>query len=340
MLKVGMRIDGRPLGTAGEAAKTAEDLGYDFITSNETAHNPFLPLVLAAEHTDRVDLVTSIALAFARSPMGIAYVAWDLQQQSAGRLVLGLGSQVRGHIVRRFSMTWSPPARRMREYILALRTIWDCFQNGTKLEFIGDSYNMNLMPPLFNPGPIQHPDIRVQIAAVNPGMLAVAGEVCDGVLLHTLNSEKYTEEVILPNLARGASKSGRTLEDLEVSGGGFIVTGASEEELEAGRQATKNRIAFYASTRSYAPVMNVHGWNDTSEKLYRMSVNGEWANMGRQITDEMLETFAVVGLHDHIVDLLKARYGSYASSVVFSIPTHTSEDRERLRTMVEQLRAD
>ena len=167
-MKVGMRIDGRSLGAVAEASRTAEDLGYDFITSNETAHNPFLPLVLAAEHTDRVDLVTSIALAFARSPMDIAYIAWDLQEQSGGRLVLGLGSQVRGHIVRRFGMNWSPPARRMREYILALRTIWDCFQNGTKLEIKGDSYNMNLMPPLFNPGPIQHPDIRVQIAAVNP----------------------------------------------------------------------------------------------------------------------------------------------------------------------------
>ena len=339
-MKVGMRIDGRSLGAVGEASRAAEDLGYDFITSNETAHNPFLPLVLAAEHTDRMDLVTSIALAFARSPMDIAYIAWDLQEQSGGRLVLGLGSQVRGHIVRRFGMTWSPPAQRMREYILALRTIWDCWQNGTKLEFKGDSYNMNLMPPLFNPGPIQHPDIKVQIAAVNPGMLRVAGETCDGVLLHTLNSGKYTEEVILPNLARGASKSGRTVEDLEVSGGGFIVTGATEEELEASRQATKNRIAFYASTRSYAPVMNVHGWDDTSEKLYRMSVNGEWAGMGQEITDEMLETFAVVGLHDDIVDMVKARYGSYASSVVFSIPVHTPDDRERLRAMVKQLRGD
>ena len=339
-MKVGMRIQGRALGGVGEAARSAEALGYDLVTSSETAHNPFLPLVLAAEHTDRVDLVTSIALAFARSPMDTAYIAWDLQEQSGGRLVLGLGSQVRGHIVRRFSMAWTAPARRMREYILALRTIWDCWQNGTKLEFKGDSYYMNLMPPLFNPGPIKHPEIRVRIAAVNPAMLRVAGEVCDGVLLHSFNSGRYTEEVILPNLARGASKSGRNLEDLQVSGGGFIVTGATEEELESNRRATKDRIAFYASTRSYAPVMNVHGWNDTSEKLYRMSVNGEWASMGREITDDMLETFAVVGLHDDIVDMVKARYGPYASSVDFSIPVRNPEDRERLRTMVKQLRED
>ena len=237
-------------------------------------------------------------------------------------------------------MNWTAPAQRMREYILALRTIWDCWQNSTKLEFNGDSYYMNLMPPLFNPGPIEHPDIRVRVAAVNPGMLRVAGEVCDGVLLHSFNTGKYTEEVVLPNLARGASKSGRSLEDLKISGGGFIVTGATEEELDANRRATKNRIAFYASTRSYAPVMNVHGWNDTSEKLYRMSVNGEWASMGKEISDEMLQTFAVVGLHDDIVDMVKARYGSYASSADFSIPVRNSDDRDRLRAMVKALRWD
>ena len=179
--------------------------------------------------------------------------------------------------------------------------------------------------------------MKVYIAAVNPNMLRVAGEVCDGVMLHSFNTPWYTEQVVLPNLGRGAALSGRTLEDLDVSGGGFIVTGANEEEVEAGRLATKNRIAFYASTRSYAPVMSAHGWDDTAEKLYRMSVEGQWSLMGREITDEMLDAFAVVGGYDDIVDRVKARYGRYASSVSFSIPVRTPEDEERLRAMVKSL---
>ena len=336
-MKVGTGIESRSVAEVSAAATRAEELGYDYFSSSETGHNPFLPLVLAAEHTERINLRTSIALAFARSPMDTAYLAWDLQAMSNGRFILGLGSQVRGHIVRRYNMEWSAPAARMREYVLALRAVWDCWQNGTKLDFRGDFYNFNLMPPFFNPGPIENPNVKVYVAAVNSRMQRVAGEVCDGVLLHSFNTPKFTREVVVPKLEEGARAAGRSVADLEVSGGGFIVTGATEEEIAANCEATKRRISFYASTRSYAPVMHTHGWHDTAEKLYRMSIDGQWDQMGEQITDEMLDAFAVIGTYDDIVGKIKERYGPYAGSVGFSIPVHTPDDDARLRSMLRSL---
>ena len=336
-MRIGAGLSGS-LKDAPEAARLIEDRGYDFLTTGESSHNPFLPITLAAEHTSRVDLVTSIALAFARSPMDTAYIAWDLQRLSGGRFVLGLGSQVRGHIIRRYNMDWSAPARRMRDYVLAMRAVWDNWQNGGRLDFKSDHFNFNLMPPFFNPGPIEHPNVRVYLAAVNPFMLRVAGEVCDGVLLHPFNTARYTEETVLPNLKRGAEAAGRSLSDVEVSGGILLATGANDEEIDASRQAMKARIAFYGSTRVYAPVLNAHGWNDTAQKLYRMSVDGQWSEMPGEITDEMLETFAVTGDYDEIVDKIKQRFAGYADSTTFSIPVRAPGDEERLRAMVNTLR--
>ncbi len=337
-MRVGTQA-GPSLAEVPETAERAEALGYDFLTSGETSQNAFFPLVLAAEHTRRVELRTSIALAFARSPMDTAYMAWDLQRLSNGRFALGLGSQVRGHVVRRFGMEWSPPAARMREYLAALRSIWSCWQTGEKLDVSTRHYSMNLMPPAFNPGPLPEPCVKLYLAAVNPRMLQVAGELCDGVLLHSFNTPEYTEQVVLPNLEIGAAKAGRTLRDLDVSGGGFIVTGGSEEEIDANVRATKERIAFYASTRSYSPVMAAHGWQDTAERLYRMSIDGKWSSMAGEITDEMLAAFAVVGSYDDVVAKAKARYGSYATSISFDIPVRTPGDQERLRHMVRELRS-
>ena len=339
-MKVGTGFDGKSISELRVAAQKAEERGYDYFSSSETSHNPYLPLVSAAEHTERIGLRTSIALAFSRSPMDTAYIAWDLQSMSNGRFHLGLGSQVRGHIIRRFNMNWSAPAPRMRDYILAMRAVWESWQNGTKLDYAGDIYNFNLMPPFFNPGAIEHPDIKISIAAVNPYMLRVAGEVCDGVFLHSFNTHKYAREVVLPNLAKGAAKAGKTLEDLEISGGGFIVTGTNEEEIEANRQITKNRIAFYASTRSYAAVMSAHEWDDTAAKLYRMSVDGKWSDMGAEITDDMLEAFSVIGDYDEIVDNIKQTYGTYSKSIGFSIPVRNAEDEERLKSMIADLQTD
>ena len=338
-MRVGTGVDDRSVAGISKAAQRAEELGYGFFSSGESAHNAFLPLVLAAEHTERLELQTSIALAFPRSPMDTAYVAWDLQALSAGRFVLGLGSQVRGHIVRRFGVEWAPPVPRMREYIQALRAIWDCWQNGTRLDFQGRHYQLNLMSPAFNPGPIEHPNVRVYLAAVNTNMLRLAGELCDGVALHPFNTPKYTREVVLPNLERGAARSGRSLRELDIGAGGFIVTGATDEEMAARMGAARSRIAFYASTPSYAPVMSTHGWNDTAEKLHRMSREGRWSEMAGEITDEMLEAFAVVGTHDEIVERVRARHGAYATSISFSIPAHTPDDAERLRAMVAGLRS-
>ncbi|HJO83066.1 MAG: TIGR03617 family F420-dependent LLM class oxidoreductase [SAR202 cluster bacterium] len=336
-MRVTTALNGRKPSEIAESAKRADRLGFDIVSSSETNHNPFLPLAIAAEHTERVTMRTSIALAFARSPMDMAYIAWDLADLSQGRFTLGLGSQVKGHIVRRFGMNWSAPAPKMREYIKALRHIWNAWQTKGKVEYYSDNYNFNLMPPFFTPEPIDNPDIKVYISAVNTNMLGVAGEVCDGVLVHGFSTHKYTQESILPRIAKGAARVGRTLEDLDISTGGFIVTGRDEEELEAQRQITKRRISFYASTRSYLPVMSAHGWDDTAAKLYRMSIDGKWAEMPGLITDDMLEAFSVIGTHDEIVPRLKATYSGYASSIGFDIPTPTPADEDRLKGMIEEL---
>ena len=322
-----------------ESARRADRLGFDSASSSETNHNPFLPVAIAAGHSENVKLRTSIALAFARSPMDMAYLAWDLQAMSGGRFVLGLGSQVRGHIVRRFSMDWSAPAPRMREYIQALRHIWNAWQNREPIRFHGDHYNFNLMPPFFNPGPIENPDMKVFISAVNPYMLRVAGEVCDGVLLHGFCTPKYTRDVIIPNLKIGADRAGRSLDEIEINAGGFIITGETEEEVESKKAGVKGQISFYASTRSYEGVMSAHGWDDTAARLYRMSVDNKWPEMPGQITDDMLETFAVVGTYDEIVDKLKAAHGDYATSISFDFPTSTPEEEERVAAMVAELQS-
>ncbi len=338
-MKVGTRLAGQAPAEIAESARRAERLGFDTSSSSETNHNPFLPLAIAAEHTENVKLRTSIALAFARSPMDVAYLGWDLQAMSGGRFVLGLGSQVRGHIVRRFGMNWTAPAPRMREYIQALRHIWNAWQTGERVLFHGDHYDFNLMPPFFNPGPVENPDVKVFISAVNPYMLRVAGEVSDGVLLHGFCTPRYTKDVIIPNLKIGADRVGRSLDEIEISAGGFIITGETEEEVESKKAGVKSQISFYASTRSYESVMSTHGWDDTAARLYRMSVDNRWPEMGGQITDDMLETFAVVGTYDQIVAKLKETHGDYANSISFDIPTSTPEDEERLATMIAELRA-
>lgn len=336
-MKVGTRLTGKTPQQIAESACRAERLGFDTYSSSETNHNPFLALPIVAEHTDTIGLRTSIALAFARSPMDVAYIGWDLQAMSSGRFTLGLGSQVRGHIVRRFGMDWSAPAPRMREYIQALRHVWNAWQTQTPVKFHGDHYDFNLMPPFFNPGPIEHPDVKVFISAVNPYMLRVAGEVCDGVLLHGFCTPQYTREVIIPNLKIGADRAGRSLDEIEIGAGGFVITGETEEEVESKKAGVKGQISFYASTRSYESVMSTHGWEDTAARLYRMSVDNRWPEMPAQITDDMLETFAVVGTYEEIVPKLKAAHADYATSIGFDIPTRTAEDEHRLSAMIAEL---
>ena len=336
-MKVFHGMPQKDLGEVAEEARWAEEMGYDGVTASENFSTPYAALILAAEHTSRVLLNTSIAVVFPMSPMTVAYTAWELQKFSKGRFILGMGSQVKGHIERRFSVPWVPPGPRMKEYVLALRAIWDSFQNGTRLKFEGDYYNFNLMTPQFNPGPIDYPPPKISIAAVGPYMFRLAGEVCDGLLPHGFMTAKYMQEVGLPNLEKGLAKSGRTLKDIDIGGGGFIITGRTEEELGTDYEETRRRISFYGSTRTYKGVMDAHGWGDACLELNRLSNAGQWDAMRSLVTDEMVDTFGTIGTHDQIVDKIRDRFSSYATTIKFSIPSEGPDDEARLQHIVSGL---
>ncbi len=301
-------------------AKRAEALGYDGVSSGETSHDPFFRLVLAGEHTSRLTLCTSVLIAFPRSPMVVAYEAWDVQEFTKGRLLLGLGTQIKAHIERRFSVAWDSPGPRLREYIAALRHIWDCWQNGTKLDFAGDFYQFSLMNPLFTPEPIEHPRIPIYISALNPYNLRLSGEVCDGLRMHSFNTPRYAREVILPHVEAGLSKAGRTFDDFDLVGQGFYIAGANEEEIEEQRPAMRRRISFYGSTPAYRGVMSLHGWTEEAVEMHRLSKQGKWDEMAELVTDEMFDTFVTVGRYDDIADRFEERWGGVVSRLTFNPP--------------------
>jgi probable F420-dependent oxidoreductase len=325
-----MKVDGGvgfDLNQAGATAKEAEDAGYDGIWSAETSHDPFFPLLVAAEHTSRVELGTGIAVAFPRSPMHMANIGWDLQNYSKGRFMLGLGSQIRAHIEKRFSSTWSKPASRMREYIVAMRTIWASWQDGTKLDFRGDFYSHTLMTPFFNPGPNPYGTPKVFLAAVGEKMTEVAGEVCDGLLAHAFTTDAYLREVTLPALEKGLSKAGKQRSDIEISCPTFVVTGTNEDEVKAADEGVRQQIAFYASTPAYRPVLEKHGWGSLQMDLNSLSKQGEWVKMGTLITDEMVDAFAVRGEPEEIPKLILDRYGELIDRVTFYTPYKSDPER-------------
>lgn len=322
------------------AARRAEALGYDAVVAAETGHDPFLPLALAAEHTARVGLVTSVAIAFPRAPMVVAQTAWDLQRLSGGRMVVGLGSQVRGHNERRYSTPWSAPGPRMRDYVRCLRAIWDCWQSGAAPDFHSDHYQFTLMTPFFNPGPLEVAPPKVAISAVNPYMARVAGEYCDGLRLHSFNTPRYTRQVLLPAVEEGLRRSGRPRRELELAGGGFIITGTTQGELERNLEGVRRQIAFYASTRVYRGVLEIHGWEGVGDRLYRLSVQGRWEEMPKLVTDEMVAEFAAVGTYDTIVRVIKEKYQGMSDAVELTLPTSSPDEEARVREMVAQLRAD
>ncbi len=331
-----------PLGLTGvgEAAREAEELGYDGVLSFETGHDPFLPLALAATVTQRVDLGTAVAIAFPRSPLTVAQIAWDLQAFSRGRLLLGLGTQVKGHNERRYSTSWgSPPGPRLREYILVLRAIWDSWQNKSRPSFQGKHYTYTLMTPFFDPGPIQHPHIPVYISAVNPYMCRLAGELCDGVRLHGFCTPKYLKEVVIPSIEAGAKKAGRSLKDIDLTGGGFVITGETEADVERQKPAARHQIAFYASTRTYKAVLDLHGWGETCDRLHRLADEGRWPEMAREITDEMFDQFAVSGTYDQIAARIKERWGGIINRTGFFMPIRQAGDKERLQEIIRQIQA-
>ena len=324
----GLKVDGAvssQLADVADAATRLERRGYDCCWTAEVNHDPFLPLVLAAEHTATIELGTSIAVAFARTPMTVANIGWDLQAYSDGRFILGLGSQIQRHIENRFSMPWSRPVQRMREFVLALREIWSCWQTGRKLAFEGDFYTHKLMTPMFTPEPLAHGYPKVFVAAVGEAMTEMCGEVADGVLAHAFTTKRYFEEVTTPALMRGMERSGRKRVDFQVSCPLFVVTGNDAAEVAANATGTRKQIAFYASTPAYRKVLDLHGWGDLQTELHRLSLQGDWDQMGSLIDNEILETFAVVAPVHDVAEKIRDRCDGVIDRVMIGFPASIEE---------------
>ncbi|HUI04253.1 MAG TPA: LLM class F420-dependent oxidoreductase [Acidimicrobiales bacterium] len=320
-----------------DTARRVEADGFDGLWCAETSHDPFLALMLAAEHTERVELGTGIAVAFARNPMSMAVLGNDLQTYSKGRFMLGLGSQIKPHITKRYAMPWSHPAARMREYIGALRAIWSAWHEGTTLAFRGDFYSHTLMTPMFDPGPSPYGAPKVFLAAVGERMTEVAGEVADGLLAHGFTTARYMREVTMPALERGLDRAGRTRADIEVSYPAMIITGTDEAQTRAATQAVKAQLAFYASTPAYRPVLELHGWGDLQTELNALSKKGQWAAMAERIPPDMVEAFAVSGELDEIPGRIVERYGDMVTRVSFYAPYRV--ERPRLQELLARFRA-
>ncbi len=321
------------------AARNLEELGFDGAMMPEAGHDPFLPLVLAAEHTQRITLGTNVAIAFPRSPMVTAQIAWDLQQLSGGRFKLGLGTQVKGHNERRYCTPWTAaPGPRLREYLLAMRAMFQTFQNGKRPTFFdGQHYQFTLMSPFFNPGPIDHPHVPIYIAAVNKYMARLTGELCDGVRIHPIATFSYIRAVLQPAMEAAAGKAKRQLTEIDVVGAPFLAIGRNEAEIAAGKQALKQRISFYASTRTYHSVLEHHGWVDVGTKLHALSIEGKWQEMATLITDDMLEEFAIIGTYDELAPKLKQRGGDIFSTVLLDFPQQLIEDKARAKEIIQAL---
>ncbi len=315
-------------------ARAADDMGFAGIWTAETSHDPYLPLALAGEHTERIELGTSIAVAFPRSPLVHAQIAWDLAAQSKGRFILGLGTQVKGHNERRFGITWEAPGPRLREMILCIRAIWDCWQNGTRPRFEGTHYRFTLMTPFFSPGPISHPTIPIWIAGVNTYMCELAGELCDGFHVHPFHSVRYLRESLLPEIGRGLAKSQRTRGDITLGTSAFVIAGDTDEEIARARDPVRMQIAFYASTRAYVRVLEAHGWADTCTRLNEKAAKGDWMGMASEITDEMLDVFAITCRWDDVATRIQARYAGILDRVALYVPFHPDVHRERWASIV------
>jgi len=305
------------------AAQAAERAGFDAVMSVELRHDPFTPLALAALATRKVELTPSVAIAFPRSPTVMAHTAWDLHANSGGRCVLGLGSQVKGHNERRYGIEWTPPAPRLRDYVLALRALWRCWETGERLNFDSPHYKLSLMTPAFAPEPTGLPMVPVTIAAVGDAMLRVAGQVADGVRLHPLCSRRYLEEICLPQMLEGMRRGDRLREHFDIHGGGFVCTGPDEQSVTAEMDKTRERIGFYGSTRTYLPILQLHGLGDLGLKLHRMSVANQWDKMAAEITDDVVRVFAACGTYDQLPRAIEERFGGAADSVDIHFPLGT-----------------
>lgn len=320
--------DGSELNRVAGFAAQAEGIGYDALWSSETQHDPFLPLALAATSTQKMELGTGIAVAFARSPTVLAHQAWDLQKLSGGRFILGLGTQVKPHIERRFGMMWDHPTARLREYILAIRELWRAWQTDGKVNFRGEFFKLTLMTPFFNPGPIDHPRIPIYIAGVNEHLCQLAGELCEGFHVHPFHTPKYLAEFILPNIEEGMRKTGRTRKDIALASGVFVIGGATPAERAISREDVRRQISFYASTPSYLPVFEIHGWGEQAAQLSALAARGKWADMPAVITDEILYAFAEEGDWLELAQKVMKRYDGLLDRAMYYL--HSPIDAQRI----------
>ncbi len=334
-----MKIDAgvsTSLNSIGEEAARLEAMGYDGIRISELNHDPFLPLVLAAEHTQSIELVTSVAVAFSRNPMTMANLAHDLNAFSRGRLVLGLGSQVKPHIERRFSMPWHKAARQMREFIEAMHAIFDCWYDGKRLAFEGEYYQHTLMPSTFTPVNVEAGRPRITLSATGPLMTKVAAEVADGMIMHPFSSAKYIREVTLPAIAAGLERSGRTLSNFELDYAPIVATGVNEASIRKAREIARDRIAFYGSTEAYKPVLDIHGWGDLQVELNRMNKRQQQKEMAALIDDEILETIAIVGTPEEVIDAMRTRFSDVVGRTGFRVPALSDEYQTELLNRLRQ----
>lgn len=339
-LDPGLRASAAPLDIArvGDDARLAEELGYDGVITEETKEDPYIVMALAAQATSRVSLATAVAVAFPRSPTITAHSAWTLQKLSRGRFVLGLGSQVKGHIERRFGMEWSAAGPWLRDYVRAVRTVWDCWQNGTKLDFDGEHYRLNLMVPLFAPAPIEHPQIPIQLAAVNPFMCQVAGEVADGIRAHPIATPRYIRDVMLPAAKKGAAKAGRDFSGFAMCAMPLVAIGENRAAPDAAVHDVRARVAFYASTPAYLAAFETQGHGETAKQLQGLSRAQRWDEMAALVDDEMLDAYAVIGTYDEIAAKLRARFAGLATHLEFRVPVAGDADKARLRELLTRLR--
>ena len=314
---------------AGPFAAAAETAGFNAVMTIELGHDPFTPLAFAALATSRVELTTSVAVAFPRSPTVLASQAWDLNANSKGRFVLGLGTQVKGHNERRFGIPWNPPAPRLRDYIGALRAVWRCWETGERLDYRGEHYRLSLMTPDFSPEPTGLAPPPVTIAAVGRAMLRLAGEVGDGVRLHPLCSRRYLQEVCLPEIREGMRRGGRRRAHFDLHGGGFVATGPDEQAVAGAIDEVRQRVAFYGSTRTYLPILSLHGLDDLGERLHRLSVEARWTEMAAEVSDDVVRMFAACGTYREIAGAVEARFGGLADSIGISFPPAAATGLQR-----------
>lgn len=337
-MKLDTQMRNYDLNEAGRDAQRFEAMGFDGLWTFEAAHDPFLSLGIAATATDRLELGTNISVAFGRSPFAMAQVAWDLQQSSGGRFQLGLGTQVRAHVERRFSMPFDHPARRVTDYIRCVRAVWETFQTDARPDYRGEFYQFRLMNPFFNPGPIPHPEIPIYLAGVNPRMCRAAGEVADGFHVHPMNSAGYLRDVVRPAIQEGAATRGKRVDDLVLYAPIFSISGDTREDADRSEREVRRQISFYASTPNYRALLAYHGFEELGKRLSAMARRGEWDEMPALVPDALVEEVAVVASPSELPARLFERYQGLLDRVSLYFPIPAADPDARWTAFVEQFR--